>query len=567
MLELGERHWLAKAATWDFGEAKIELPNVAYFTSPGVKPPEYAVLTCGPGGALSHSGSTLSPDGLYEGMLPPFSPMPLLREDGAAIDAKGSVCLLQGKGWPDGPLPDAELYVLVNAAELWKRPRELARRLARFSDLAPCESALYAPGCATPANLALLLYCGVGLVDDTLAHVAAASGISMGHEGSLPSEESMDDLLAHNRRELHSELKKALRYMKMGRLREYAEYKAGAGPLSCALLRHVDLRHYGSVEAHVPLEGPKFRANTRASLTRPDVVRWHERIMERYRPPEAAKILLLIPCSARKPYSLSRTHALFRSAIQRSGAGGVVHEVIVTSPLGAVPRELESFYPARHYDIPVTGDWDREERHRALALVEHIVKVGSYSKIVMHLDVEAEFFRALDADASTGGEDATSAKSLDALAAALKEAAKGLERISSRQREVADLAGLARFQFGEAGDSLMRDCTTRMGRGHVQILKGGEQVASYREERGMLSLAPAGGKILAESGGYCVKIDDFEPKGTVFVGGVLDADKDIRAGDDVAIMHGTEVRAVGVARMSGPEMLRCKRGEAVKTRR
>jgi archaeosine synthase len=567
MLEIKGRHWLAKSALWHFGGATTALPNVAYFASAAVKPPEFAEATCGPGGALSHSGSTLSPDGLYDGVLPPFSPMPLTREEGAAIDVKGDICLLQGKDWPDAPLPGAELYVLVNAAELWRRPRELAKRLARFSDLAPCESALYAPGCATPANIALLIYCGIGLVDDTLAHAAAASGISMGHEGGLPSEESVEELLAHNRRELHAELRKSLRYMRMGRLREYAEYKAGADPLSCALLRYMDLRHYASVEAHVPLEGPSFRANTKASLTRPDVMRWHERILKRYRPPEGAKVLLLIPCSARKPYSLSRTHALFRSAIERSGAGGVVHEVIVTSPLGAVPRELESFYPARQYDIPVTGDWDREERHRALTLVEHIIKGGNYSKIVMHLDAEAEFLGPIKADASTGGVEATSAKSLDALAAALREAAKGLGRVPARQREAAGLASLARFQFGEAGDALMQGCSTRMGRGHVQILKGGEQVASYREERGMLSLAPAGGKALSESGAYCVKIDDFEPKGTVFVGGVMDADKAIRAGDDVAVIFGDDVRAVGVARMSGPEMLRCKKGEAVKTRR
>jgi len=567
MLEIAERRWLAKAGAWHVDGRKVALPNIAYFSSKDVKPPEFAELTCGPGGALSHSGSTISPDGLYVGKLPPFSPMPLLHEEGAAVEIKGDICLLQGKAWPGAPLPDAELFVLVNAAELWRRPRELALRLAFFSDLAPCESVLYAPGCATPANVALLLYCGVGLVDDTLARVAAASGISMGHEGSLPSDEGMEELLAHNRRELRSEMNKALKYMRMGRLREYAEYKAGADPLSCALLRHMDLRHYASVEAHVPLDGPSFRASTKASLTRPDIVRWHERILKRYRPPEGAKILLLIPCSARKPYSQSRTHALFRSAIQRSGAGGIVHEVIVTSPLGAVPRELESFYPARHYDIPVTGDWDREERHRTLTLVEHIVKSGDYTKIVMHLDVEAEFLGAIKADASTGGEDAVSAKSLDGLAAALKEAAKGLDRISSKQREAADLASLARFQFGEAGDALMQGCATRMGRGHVQILRGAEQIASYREERGMLSLAPAGGKVLAESGAYCVKIDDFEPKGTVFVGGVLDADKEIRAGDDVAVVHGTEVRAVGVARMSGPEMLRCKKGEAVRTRR
>ena len=43
----------------------------------------------------------------------------------------------------------------------------------------------------------------------------------------------------------------------------------------------------------------------------------------------------------------------FRRAINHSSA----HEVIVTSPLGLVPRDLEEVWPAGYYDIPVTGDW------------------------------------------------------------------------------------------------------------------------------------------------------------------------------------------------------------------
>ena len=63
---------------------------------------------------------------------------------------------------------------------------------------------------------------------------------------------------------------------------------------------------------------------------------------------------MLLP---RKPYSSSRSHKAFRRAINHSSA----HEVIVTSPLGLVPRDLEEVWPAGHYDIPVTGDWTLDE--------------------------------------------------------------------------------------------------------------------------------------------------------------------------------------------------------------
>ena len=78
----------------------------------------------------------------------------------------------------------------------------------------------------------------------------------------------------------------------------------------------------------------------------------------RYEMPDGLDdVLILLPCSARKPYSSSRSHKAFRRAINHSSA----HEVVVTSPLGLVPRDLEEVWPAGHYDIPVTGDWTLDE--------------------------------------------------------------------------------------------------------------------------------------------------------------------------------------------------------------
>ena len=63
-----------------------------------------------------------------------------------------------------------------------------------------------------------------------------------------------------------------------------------------------------------------------------------------------------------------------------------------------------------------------------------------------------------------------------------------------------------------------------------------------------------------------VEIEDFSLKGNLFAVGVLDADPDIRIGDDVAICHKGELRGVGVALMPGSDMRFLKRGIAVKVR-
>ncbi|WP_175266547.1 DUF5591 domain-containing protein [Acidiplasma cupricumulans] len=51
-----------------------------------------------------------------------------------------------------------------------------------------------------------------------------------------------------------------------------------------------------------------------------------------------------------------------------------MHELIVTSPVGLVPRELENSYPARFYDIPVIGLWYEDEKLMMKNLLKIILK-------------------------------------------------------------------------------------------------------------------------------------------------------------------------------------------------
>jgi archaeosine synthase len=85
-------------------------------------------------------------------------------------------------------------------------------------------------------------------------------------------------------------------------------------------------------------------------------------------------------------------------------------------------------------------------------------------------------------------------------------------------------------------------------------------------DRGMISLTLEGGKILANKRKYFVEIDDFKLKGDVFAVGVIDADHDIRIGDDVVITHKNILKGVGVAMMNPDEMIESKKGVAVKVR-
>ena len=60
------------------------------------------------------------------------------------------------------------------------------------------------------------------------------------------------------------------------------------------------------------------------------------------------------------------------------------HEVMVTSPLGLVPRDLEEVWPAGHYDIPVTGDLTQDESTRVTKMLDAIIAKNNYRVVINH---------------------------------------------------------------------------------------------------------------------------------------------------------------------------------------
>ena len=82
--------------------------------------------------------------------------------------------------------------------------------------------------------------------------------------------------------------------IEIGRLRELAETRVNASPWNVAALRILDEELYDHQERYTPVVGPRFYANAKQSLSRPDVVRHRRRVMQRYRPAEHKKVLLLI---------------------------------------------------------------------------------------------------------------------------------------------------------------------------------------------------------------------------------------------------------------------------------
>lgn len=442
---------------------------------------------------------------------------------------------------------------------------------------------LYCSVMGLPHRLAFLVYCGFDLFDSIPLVMAAENGTYLTSTGALDYQSIKDlpcscpacasgrrgknELLEHNYNEAENELRLVSHAISQGKLRELVESRVRSDPWLVQNLRLMDLEQYALQEAHASVRGSPFHAGSKESLSRPDIVRWRMRLQERYMRPAGTRILLLIPCSARKPYSLSQSHRRFRDAIDLSGRGSIVHEVIVTSPLGLVPRELELFYPAKDYDIPVTGHWDGDEKKMAEDLVSWLVASQRYDLVISHLGDEREPVNSVLKDfVDTSLGHPGSRESLERLEKTIQGFVPPEEGKGRRSRQLEDMRSLCRFQFGKAGETLCDDATLEGRWPNMKIISRKRQLGMLTGDRGMISLTIDGAAVLAEHGAYCVEIEDFLPKGNLFAVGVESAGKEIRVGDDVAVVHKGDVRAVGVAMMSAVEMNIAERGEAVHIR-
>jgi archaeosine synthase len=259
---------------------------------------------------------------------------------------------------------------------------------------------------------------------------------------------------------------------------------------------------------------------------------------------------------------------------------GNVAQVILTSPLGVVPRELERVFPAANYDIPVTGDWDAEETELgAEALITYLSKMDSIATVIAHVSggylgivkaVESKVSQSIiytTPDASAG-----SWESRQALHETLVDLRGVLELKDTPPRQLEEIVrATADFQFGSgAGKILVPDKAKLGGKPYRQIVCRieKEQVCSFIADSGSLSLTLAGAKLLAPLNRYWVRLDASQVKGgSIFAVGINEADSDIRPGDEVIIINNdNEVIAVGKSEMSGREMCELSRGRAVSIR-
>jgi archaeosine synthase len=467
----------------------------------------------------------------------------------------------------------------------------------------PLSMMAVALGRITPGMIPILHYYGFDIIDTNHGQEAATQNLRLWKTGpekietdkvprycSCPScinindnENLLETLQNHNLETYRVALSESMHAMQRGQLRWLIESVTHNSTAIASLLRTLDKKLYSFIEEFtpsigsntLPLIGPE-------SYNAPAVRRFREFVASRYSPPQGKQIVLLLPCSARKPYSDSKSHKII-AEVTNVILGSIqprVAEAILTSPLGLVPRELERIYPAAQYDIPVTGDWDTEEiAIGAKALSTYLKKFEESAVVVAHVSGGyLDIVRAVEEDIeqsmiyTTHESRATSRESLENLQETLRELKEVLAIPTEPRTALRELvSATADYQFDTgAGPLLVPETAKLKGKPYRMILchVDGEQVCSYIAESGTLSLTLEGGKRIASLGRYWVRLDVKNIKGgSIFAVGIQEADVDIRPGDEVIVINNDdEVIGVGRSEMSGREMCELTRGRAVTLR-
>ncbi len=503
---------------------------------------------------------------------------------------------------PESEALKSDMYIIEGAGTFENNARKFLEILIKLKEKIPPDTALYAPNLALPENIAMLVYLGIDIFDYTRAELAAYSDRYLTTAGSfylnslmefpcrcrtcvssrpeevrmLPKLERINFLAAHNRDALEAELSLVRERIRAGTLREYVEGQCRVRPWLTALLRLGDFE-YSYLEEKVPtFRQNQLLANTSESLSRIEVARFAKRVQERYCPPDL-DILLLLPCSAKKPYSISQSHQKFTLALGKYRK--FVHEVILTSPLGIVPRELELTYPAAHYDTAVTGHWDEEEKAWVSGCLEAYLSKYRYKHIIAH--VEGAYREICERVASklgaeivyTSKESPASMESLSNLKNAVESfctaEAFNKKSMNAEEDKKNSLRAIARYQFGKSADFFFSEEPEPVvvkGRfPKYQLFAGKKQLATLVPQYGILALSLEGVERMLKNDKYVVKIENFVPRGSILAPGVIQADPQIRPNDEVIVL-GDKAICVGRAVMSGNEMVESSRGMAVDVR-
>jgi len=217
-----------------------------------------------------------------------------------------------------------------------------------------------------------------------------------------------------------------------------------------------------------------------------------------------------------------------------------------------VPRELEDFWPAAHYDIPVTGDWDEGELIIIRNMVSNLVGRVCYSDVINHSGLEINVHGANVHDTRMG-DTAGSEQSLARLEETTRDIASSLGLVDLRQNDERLSIMESRSRFIHGSDDWLKDSVVSGRPPILTITKSGEQLARWNPRDGRFAFSKKALQLLESNDSMprAHLAPNHKWVGDLFPTNVEEFQGEIRVGDEVLVYQ--DGKLVGSARAVAPQ--------------
>ena len=426
-------------------------------------------------------------------------------------------------------LEQPSMVIVTDAVQLANRSKEFVEAMLIVRETYP-SALIWCPGLSGPDNLALLTWLGVDLHDLSRSRQAHSAGMLLTSNGPRNIEQDLEGefLFELQVKEWINEVVTIRESIRKLKLRELLEKRVLNYPKLVEQLRFhdhlIENRKVESLSRHVP-RGRVLQCNSLSIRSDPIIREWTRKISSEYVPHKSRqKLLILLPCSAKKPYRISRSHKKYRYEIGNISAT----EISITSPLGLVPRELEELWPAANYDIPVTGHWDAEEIMIVKNSLSGILERVKFELIINNsgFDLGTEFsgIKVIDTNNETFSDEVKKAKE-----------DLGIQEQSIKLKRMIEYQMISKWHYGSFS---WLDGTKLAGKPpHWKIEKSGKPFARWNHLNSSFSFSKAALPVLAEKNilpSAIIKLN-ADWNGDVFAPMVISFDNSIRVGDVVLL--------------------------------
>lgn len=200
----------------------------------------------------------------------------------------------------------------------------------------------------------------------------------------MPKAEREAELSRHNLYVCFTEIKKIKQAILEGRLWEYVEMRVHSHPaLLQALKKMEEYKDY--IERATPAIKRRglFFFGSSLDLTRPEIIRYRRRLIERYKPPKWVTTLLLIPDSETKDNRRRRYLKKVVSLLCKKHYlnPSTVHICFYSPPFGIIPIELSEVYPLYQYEYAYPPS--NEAIEYVVERILEYISATHYERVVM----------------------------------------------------------------------------------------------------------------------------------------------------------------------------------------